>query len=122
MSTFGIVFRVNGDPVPKQSMRTRSDGRNYTDPKVKAWQDEITLRAKEAIAPFRNWEMFKGAVEVRLHFVLPDRKRRDLDNLSKNCLDGIQGVLFADDAQVEKLTIVKMWTGTPGVDCWVDPL
>lgn len=33
-------------------------------------------------------------------FFVPDRRRRDIDNMLKNVLDGLVGVVFKDDAQV----------------------
>jgi len=41
-----------------------------------------------------EWEL------VRCEFYVPDRRRRDVDNLEKNLLDGLTGVIFKDDAQV----------------------
>jgi len=46
---------------------------------------------------------------------LPKRERKpfrkaDLDNYVKLCLDGINGVLIPDDAQVTTLIASKVWT------------
>jgi crossover junction endodeoxyribonuclease RusA len=35
----------------------------------------------------------------------PDRRRRDLDNLAKAVLDGMNGVLYDDDSQIDNLII-----------------
>ena len=46
---------------------------------------------------------------------LPKRERKpfrkaDLDNYIKLCLDGINGILIPDDAQVTTLIASKVWT------------
>ena len=42
-------------------------------------------------------------------FYLPDRRRRDLDNLLKVLLDGLQSVLFEDDSQVVEIRARKLF-------------
>lgn len=44
-----ITILVDGEPVPKQSTRFDGNGRAHTDPRVKAWQDTVSLRAIEAM-------------------------------------------------------------------------
>jgi Holliday junction resolvase RusA-like endonuclease len=44
---------------------------------------------------------------VTIHVFAPDKRRRDLDNIAKSILDGCNGVLWADDAQVDGLTVVR---------------
>lgn len=41
-----------------------------------------------------------STVEVTLGIYLPDKRIRDLDNIEKSILDGMNGVLFRDDRQV----------------------
>jgi Holliday junction resolvase RusA-like endonuclease len=48
--------------------------------------------------------------EVRLVIYLPDRRRRDIDNINKALLDGMTGVLWRDDSQA----VVK--DNTPRLD------
>ncbi len=49
-----------------------------------------------------------GALEVRIEFYPPDRRRRDLDNLLKCALDALQHAgVYEDDSQIAKLTAIK---------------
>lgn len=43
------------------------------------------------------------------HFVVnvPDKRRRDLDNILKALLDSMQGNVFLDDEQFDEITIVR---------------
>lgn len=98
-----IHFAVAGEPVPKQSYRAVKGG-GYTDPRVKAWQEHVTIRARETM---RGEQPISGYVSVRLVFVLGNKRRVDCDNLSKGVLDGMRGIVFGDDSQVVNLHIVK---------------
>ena len=47
-------------------------------------------------------------------------KKPDLDNYCKSILDGINGVVVRDDAQVCALNAVKAYGGTPGVSVTIE--
>lgn len=49
-----------------------------------------------------------GDLDVEIDAYPPDRRRRDIDNLTKALLDALQhGGLYADDSQVACLTIAR---------------
>jgi Holliday junction resolvase RusA-like endonuclease len=106
-----IKFFVPGKAIPKQSYRAVKGG-GYTDPKVKAWQETISWNARDAV---HMQEWYTGDLEVSLLFVLPDNRRKDLDNLSKAVLDGMNGIVYADDKQITRLVLEKQVGGEPGV-------
>ncbi len=99
-----IDFFIQGKPLPKQSFRYDGNGHGHTDPKVKAWQEHVNWRVREAV---QGEPWLTGDVEVAMSFSLPDGRRKDLDNLSKAVLDGMNGVAFADDKQVTRLVLEK---------------
>lgn len=107
-----IRLFIPGDPIPKQSFRYSHTG-GYTDPRVTAWQSSIQYHAeKEGVT------LATKPVKVILLFLLKDRRRRDLDNLSKAVLDALNGVAWKDDTQVVDLHILKAVSKTPGV--WIE--
>lgn len=58
-----------------------------------------------------------GNIALRITFVQPDKRRRDVDNLmacAKNGLDGFAAALKVDDARFEPLTISRAYGGKPG--------
>ena len=113
----GVYFSVVGVPVPKQSFRYDGNGRGHTDERVEAWQHLVRVAAKAAMIGF---EPIQGRVKVELVFGLPDRVRRDVDNLSKGVLDACRKIVFVDDTQVVDLHVVKHVTpGSPGVSVLV---
>jgi len=104
-------FFVKGQPVPKQSFRatveTDAEGKvkrrgGYTPAKVKHWASAVGYAAKEVIR-----QPIPGHVSVSLYFALVDNRVVDLDNLSKNVLDGLKGVAFGDDCKVTELYLKK---------------
>lgn len=109
-----LTFFVPGLPRPKQSFRMRHDGRHFTAPDVKAWQNAVAQVARLA---------YKGApvadyLHVTLTFALPDNRRRDADNLSKCVLDGLNKIIWKDDTQVMHLEVIKL-QGMGAADCGV---
>lgn len=126
-----ISFVVKGQPHGKGRPRHTKNGHVYTDPKTRAYENEIWVACKGAI-----WgrKPFAHAVEVEVHaevktpssaskkaenamlcgMVLPETKP-DIDNVVKAVLDGCNGVAFADDKQVVKLTAWKEYSAEPKV-------
>lgn len=114
-----LAFVVAGAPVPKQSfaMDTRGKGHGYRSDRVSAWQDAVAWQAKQAM---QGQDQFEGDVAVRLVFTLPNRRRVDLDNLSKGCLDALNGICWRDDRQVAELHLRKRVGDEPGVAVWIE--
>ena len=108
-----IIFIVEGNPRAKQSFRYTKGG-GYANPITQAWQDTVSLRAREVMA---GRDPIPGDVSVRLVFVMKTYRRVDCDNLSKCVLDGLSRIVFCDDHQVMNLHIVKrvMPKAEPGV-------
>ena len=49
-----------------------------------------------------------GRLSVEFYVYTPDRRRRDIDNLSKGLLDSMQYAgIYIDDNQVDRLLIVR---------------
>lgn len=99
-----LCFTVPGRPACKQSFVYTANGGGYTKPHVKRWQTSVSWAAREAMggdAPVA------GPVRVTMRFVMPDKTRRDCDNLSKAVLDSLNGIVFVDDCQVVDLHITK---------------
>lgn len=47
------------------------------------------------------------AIVLVLAFYLPDRRRRDVDNLAGAVMDALNGVLWRDDSQIVRLVVEK---------------
>lgn len=102
----GLIIKISGTPIPKQSFIYHGNGSGHTDQRVKDWQEQIGLESKLALL-INKLSLFKGELSVQLDFILPDKKRKDLDNLSKAVLDSLNNVIWEDDSQITKLVITK---------------
>lgn len=60
-------------------------------------------------------EPTKARLSVTIKAFMPDRRRRDLDNVLKATLDALQnGGVFEDDEQVDDLRIIREAVEPPG--------
>lgn len=91
---------VPGEPRPKGRPKVRRDGHVYYGDHAIAW--EKIVRDYLAIG-VRGQADARHAMTIKIHFTLPTRQRKDLDNLVKLVLDAANGVIWKDDVQVETL-------------------
>jgi len=106
-----IQFWVPGNPVPKQSFRYKKSG-SYQPKRVKDWQEAVGWMALSAT----SGEVLERDVRVELNFKRKDKRKVDLDNLSKAVLDACNGVVWADDRQIVTLYLTKEYDpADPGV-------
>lgn len=107
MSTSTISFFVSGVPCPKQSFRVAGHGRGFTPARVKDWQQEVGWAAQRKMRALGMDQPLSGNLIVHLCFFLKDRRRQDLDNLSKSVQDGLNGIVWYDDHQNVRLILDK---------------
>lgn len=110
--SYEISFTSPGNPLPKQSYRHSGNG-GYTPARIKSWQECVQIHAINA----RNLhtkelpdDVFESSeFEVHIQFYRKDKRRVDLDNMSKAILDALNNVMWDDDKQVTKLTLEKFY-------------
>jgi Holliday junction resolvase RusA-like endonuclease len=129
-----IVFTVPGQPQGKGRARFARRGafvRAYTSEKTVAYEGLIALAGEKAMA---GREHLTGPVELTIQavFQMPkswSQKRRnaallnpdwhtgkpDGDNVLKAVGDGLNGIVWRDDAQVARCSISKAYGPTPGL-------
>lgn len=126
-----ISFTVSGEPVGKGRPKATTVGgraRMYTPTKTVNAENKIALFAQEA-----GVKPIEGAVVVSIDawFGVPaaDRnrksgsrlvgkpctKRPDADNIAKTVCDALNGIAWADDCQVYKITVTKRWSLMPSL-------
>lgn len=102
-----IRFSVLAEPVPAQ--RPRFSGRHAYQPKRNREYREVVQAA--AVEVMSGREPMTGAVDVTIRlyrkFKPTARNYGDCDNHAKAILDGLNGIVFVDDAQVVRLVIEK---------------
>jgi Holliday junction resolvase RusA-like endonuclease len=106
-----IEFLVAGEPVVKSRPRVLRSGRTYTPARTR----EYEARVKEAAARAFPGGPISVPCRVSLCFVMPTRRRADIDNLAKAFLDGAIGAAYLDDCQVTWMQVEK--TYNKGMGC-----
>jgi crossover junction endodeoxyribonuclease RusA len=106
-------FHHPGPPVPLERAR-HGQGRTYSASKSVAYQRALAyawLAARPA-----GWPLDRRYT-VAITVTFQDARRRDIDNVAKTVLDGLNGHAWQDDSQVDGLTIVRTSPerGKPGI-------
>lgn len=124
-----VQFFAAGVPQPQGSTRAFVvKGRAVTtsdNPKVKDWRLGIRYQAQAHFC-----DLVPGSVDIDLVFVMPrpkslpktrtvpHTKRPDLDKLIRSSLDSMTGVIYGDDAAVDRIRAWKRYAAVgeqPGV-------
>ena len=126
-----IEFTIEGKVKPKQSFRYTRFGHKYTPRDVKQYARDIQY---SFYAKYPKWlpSMFFEKplkAEIEVYKKMPQsfskiKKQRaiageirpiikpDCDNISKNLLDALNGVVYPDDKQIVELTVKKFYSET----------
>jgi crossover junction endodeoxyribonuclease RusA len=96
-------FVVPGPPIPKARPRMALSGHVFTPKRTRDYERAVALCA--CGAGLRT--PLDGAVSVTLRLFLANRRRCDIDNLTKSVLDGLNGIAYADDSQVQILHVSR---------------
>lgn len=100
-----IVARCvhEGNPLGKQRPRfNQKTGRVYTPGATKRHEQELAMLASFQIPPSQREEK-DWAYGIRAIFYVQTHQRKDVDNMLKAVLDGVNHMAFADDSQVHEL-------------------
>lgn len=102
-----LAFTINGPPQAWQRTGTRA-GAFYTPAETRAYE-ALVAQVAMLSARAQRWTLTCEPVAVVLRVFFPNRRRRDLDNVSKSLLDGITKAraVWADDSQVSDLRILR---------------
>lgn len=128
-------FRIHGDPVGKARPRViHRNGKThtFTPGKTAAYEDAVRLaylnqcrggffggeavRVKMACyykAPKSDSKKVRAA---KLNGEIRPTKKPDCDNVAKCICDALNGMAYADDAQIVELTVEKHYSTIPHVD------
>lgn len=134
-----IAFSMTGDPRGKGTARAAVRGRFatvYSDPKTRKYERSV---ASVAISIMAGRNPLEGplSLSVRFRLAIPKSiskreraamlageiaptKKPDLSNLLKAIEDGMNGIVFIDDAQIVRGFQTKIYAEKPGVDVRVE--
>ena len=106
-----LLVTIPGKAVPKARARKGRGGHWHTPQRTIDYEQHVGWHAVSALARLAPAQRTAWPLGARFHveiLVVPGSARRqDVDNIAKSVLDGAIGILWKDDAQVEKLTIER---------------
>lgn len=134
MKKFNITIPIA--PVPKARPRFTRYGHTYTPDKTKNYEKAIAEYWQQATNGFQYDKeqplvvnlvfgmpipksTSKSKTELMANGTIRPTKKPDVDNLAKAVMDGLNGVAWADDSQVVKVSIYKEYAKEPYVYIYV---
>jgi Holliday junction resolvase RusA-like endonuclease len=93
-----------GALVPDNRRLIPGRGRLISSARYRVALDAVHSIAK---ATWKRRELLAGPVRLEARFWLPDRRKRDISNFVKLLGDGLSGVVYFDDQQIEHETLIK---------------
>lgn len=136
-----LEFHIFGKAKPKQSFRYTRFGHRYTPSDVKQYARDIQ---RTFLSNYPNWSpsMFFDKplkVELTVYISIPKsfskiKKQRalagdlrplvkpDCDNISKNILDALNGIVYPDDKQIVELSVAKYYSDTDYVKIKIEEI
>jgi crossover junction endodeoxyribonuclease RusA len=107
MSRGNVNLTIPWDALASSNQRNQRRGGRAHSHDYKRSLQTIRMIAQGAVQGERpRWP--EGTVYMEVSFVPPDRRRRDVTNLLKGLMDALEGVVYADDYQVDELHIERM--------------
>lgn len=104
MSSTIHAFTVLGPPQPKERARACPNGKHVTPLKTRRYERLVGTVA--GLQAPRNWRL-DGTYRVEVRAYFADRRTRDVDNVAKAILDGLNKILWRDDRQVVRIVSEK---------------
>jgi Holliday junction resolvase RusA-like endonuclease len=112
------TFTCEGPPQPKERARACSNGKHITPKKTRAYERLVGTIA--GLQRPRMWRL-DGRYRVEMRAYFGDARARDVDNVAKSVLDGLNRVLWHDDRQVVRVACEKFVDrARPRIEVWVE--
>ena len=106
-----IRLEIKGEPIP--AARPRISGRGmYQGARNRSYREEIQMAgrlAMKAAAPLTG--ALSAVVKLYRSYAPTSRRFGDVDNHLKAIFDGLNGIVFVDDAQIVKCVVTKQQDG-----------
>ena len=104
------MFEVQLDGVPVISKKNRlrfGRGRTYKDKVVADFEAELSKAAAEVVAQLPDFSAWTCPVKMVVIVQVPDKRRRDLQNMLDTICDSLNNLVYDDDVQIVSIDATK---------------
>jgi len=104
------MFEVQLDGVPVISKKNRlkfGRGRTYKDKVVADFEAELSKAAAEVVAQLPDFSAWTCPVKMVVLVQVPDKRRRDLQNMLDTICDSLNNLVYDDDVQIVSIDATK---------------
>lgn len=99
------MFSVEGEPVAKERPRLGKHGNTYTPDKTTTHEQKIGWAFRQKARGHKP--SATSAIALHMTFIWT-KVDKDIDNMVKTVMDGLNGVAYKDDKQVIRLQAAKI--------------
>lgn len=116
-----MKFTIPGKPISVNHAYSQNrNGRRYLTDEGAEFKIEMGYIAKQAMKKTIN--KYKYPIKVSLEYYFDDKRRRDIDNGIKLCLDSMTGIVYKDDSEIVCLEVWKDFSDNPRIEVEVTQL
>jgi Holliday junction resolvase RusA-like endonuclease len=106
-----LEFFIPGPPVTWK--RSNGTARRFTEAKDRAYRKHVQACAMFALMRV-SWFPHDARYSVIIQVKQATRGDADLSNFAKSVEDALNGVVWNDDSQIDRLLVERMWEGPVG--------
>jgi len=99
-----VQLRISGKAVPKGRPRFTRSGGVYTPKTTADWEKHVRATWVEQ----QGSKRLTGPISAYIYIMGDHTAKKDVDNMAKSILDGLNKVAYDDDSQVMRLMVSKI--------------
>jgi len=102
-------YQLPYPPTVNHIYRRTKRGQVFLDDRASSYRDEVILMIG------KGHTTLTGPIQVRVDAYMPDKRKRDLDNIFKSLNDALTHAgVWRDDSQIERIVANKQGVESPG--------
>jgi Holliday junction resolvase RusA-like endonuclease len=105
-----VQIQLDGIPVISKKNRLKfARGRTYKDKVVADFEAELGKAAAEVVAQLPDFSAWTCPVKMKVVVQVPDKRRRDLQNMLDTICDSLNDIVYYDDVQIVSIDAKKQF-------------
>lgn len=116
-----MKFTIPGKPISvNHAYGQNRNGRRYLTNQGDTFKVLVGYTAQSAMKTVLT--QFKYPIKVSLEYYYDDKRKRDIDNGIKLCLDAMTGIVYKDDSEIVCLEVWKDYADEPRIEIEITQL